>query len=66
MNEKKYHVDYNPVSAKELIQMARNLSVEFDQSHFYSTSKSASILHSFGHIVGSVEDENYKNHITKK
>jgi hypothetical protein len=51
MKDKKYFIDNEPASAEDIINMARDLDSQFDESHFYQTSVAANILRQNGHIV---------------
>lgn len=51
MEKKQYKIDDEPASAEDIINMARLIDVQFDNSHFYQTSVAADIIRRHGHIV---------------
>jgi len=55
MNMKKYQIDNEPASAKDIINEARAIDEEFDNSNFYQTSVAANILRKNGHKVGDLK-----------
>lgn len=55
-DEKKYHIDGEPVSATEIIQRARDLDAEYDAAFMQSTSRGAAILRREGHTVGEITE----------
>ena len=55
-DEKKYHIDNEPASARDIIKMARGLSEPFDNDWLQQTSVAAGILRENGHEVGKLED----------
>ena len=56
MDEKKYTINGEPVSARELINEARSLDEDFDQSGFYFTSEAAEICRRHGQKVGALNE----------
>lgn len=56
MDEKKYHINYVPSSARDIIREARWLDQEFNNSFIQSTSSACSILRRNGYVVGEVEE----------
>ena len=65
MNEKKYHIDNEPASARDVILKAKEYSEEFASSEIYQSSIAADILRKNGHTVGSI-DEIKKEKVEKK
>ena len=51
MNELKYQIDNKPVSAEDIIKLARELDDDYNKSGFYQTSIAAKILRENGHAV---------------
>lgn len=56
MNEKKYLLDNEPISWKDLIRAARDIDAEFDNREVQQTSVAANILRKNGHTVGENPD----------
>ena len=56
MEEKKYHIDFEPVTFRELIKKARELDENFDRQEIQQTSVAANILRKHGHKVGDVAE----------
>ena len=56
MNEKKYHIDFEAVSMRELIHKARELDEDFDRQEILQTSVAANILRKHGHKVGNADE----------
>lgn len=56
MQELKYHINSVPASAKDIIEVARDLDEEFSDSGFYQTSVASRILREHGISVGYVTD----------
>lgn len=57
MDEKKYTINDEPVSARELIQEARDLDDTFGNDGFLSTSEAAAICRRHGLSVGTIKRE---------
>ena len=57
MDDKRYTIDGNPASAREIIQEARDLDASFGSDGILSTSEAASILRQHGMTVGNKEAE---------
>jgi len=56
MNEKKYHIDFEPASAREIIIKAREYDDEFNKGFILQSSIAANILRKHGHKVGDVTE----------
>ena len=56
MDEKKYTIDGDPASAREIIQAAKEIDSSFGSDGFLSTSQAASILRQNGQTVENKED----------
>ena len=56
MEEKKYHIDNEPASAREIISKAKTLDDDFARSGFYQTSVAARILRENGYEVGELSE----------
>lgn len=58
MTEKKYMIDNDPASARDIILMAKEYDCGFGSDGFCQTSVAAFILRQYGHTVE--ENPNYK------
>ena len=56
MEDKKYHINNTLVSAREMINKAKELDEDFAESHFYQTSVAADILRRNGNTVGDASE----------
>ena len=54
MEEKKYHIDNEPASARDIIRKAREYGYE-GSGGFYLSSQASDILREHGHIVGDIK-----------
>ena len=56
MNEKKYHIDNEPASAKDIIYKAREYDEDFARGEIHQSSVAAEILRKHGHKVGNISE----------
>lgn len=54
--EKKYHIDFEPASADDIITAAREIDSDYDESTIHQTSVAAGILRKNGQKVGYVSE----------
>jgi hypothetical protein len=57
MNEKKYLIDDNPASARDIINKAKEVDPEYGAEGFCTTSGAAQVLEEHGYSVS--ENPNY-------